>query len=352
MLLTPPPAPDLKQRVRDLAPTELSSARDQRYDGSGFDVSLERFSPSDQANLRIIYETVKKAYELWLYMREAPNHDLMARHLATQFHHPDFINAFRSLGAPDDHETELPKDLRKVLHDVRGGALVGLNGYASLLDAGDPSAEERMAWTESAVLMARDHAKLMRNALVDIDPLVREADEGLKVHYIDDFVRKWQGARLQNRGQNATVSVQCDFEGSITNRCLETSAIDRVLYNYLNNATRFTADERVELIITPINDALVRWVVTNPVSSDQFDWLQEHQRSSFRSLFEGGLTRGGQGIGLSNCVDFVAKSCGRTPAEALDAGYLGAALIGNVYHAWFHWPSFQPGDETLPDCAC
>ncbi len=190
--MTPHPAPGatLFGRVRELADLELCSTREKRYTGGGFDISVAEFHPDDQAQLRKIYEATKKTYELWLYMREAPNYDLMAHHLVGQFNEA-FATSVHQWGYPTIAENRPPHPmLHKVLHDIRGGALVGLTGYASMLASMNPTPAERKAWVEIATLMSRDHAKLIRNAVPDLDPLVREADEGLKIHDIDDFVRK------------------------------------------------------------------------------------------------------------------------------------------------------------------
>lgn len=345
-------APDLRARVHELADTKLRSTREKRYDGGGFDISIEALHPDDRTRLRNIYDATKRTYELWLYMRDAPNYDLMERHLTTWFTRP-FTAAASRLGVPTMAQNQPTSQmLRKVLHDIRGGALTGLTGYVSLLAAMKLSPADRKAWVEIAVLMSRDHAKLIRNAVPDIDPVVREADEGLKIHPIGDFVHKWQGSRMNNGDHNAEVIVHCDFHGSITNRCLETSAIDRILYNYINNAARFTADERIDLIITAINSSLVRWVVTNALSSDQQAWLTERFSEDLRPLFTGGHTREGHGIGLSNCTDFVAASCGRDPQRAIDEGYLGARVHDGKFCAWFHWPVFDAEGEDIPRCAC
>lgn len=346
------PDAELLGRVRGLADLALCSVRDKRYNGGGFDISVAEFHPDDQARLRKIYDATKKTYELWLYMREAPNYDLLARHLVDQFSEA-FATSVHQWGFATMAENRPAHPmLHKVLHDIRGGALVGLTGYASMLATLNPDPAERKAWVEIATLMSRDHAKLIRNAVPDLDPLVREADEGLKIHDIDDFVRKWQRSMLGEGPRRAQVTVHCDFHGSITNRCLETSAIDRVLYNYINNAARFTADGRIDLVITAINPGLVRWAVTNAIGPDQQAWLTERFQDDLRPLFFGGQTRGGHGIGLSNCADFVAASCGKNPRSAVDEGYLGARVRDAVFYAWFHWPSYQPEDPSIEKCAC
>lgn len=118
------------------------------------------------------------------------------------------------------------------------------------------------------VFFARDHAKMMRNAILDIDPVIRAADESAKIHHIDDFVKKWNNAHINLTDKDVTIKVESDFNGFITNRCLETSAIDRILYNFINNAARFYDDNVVKLNIIQVKNGLVRWVVSNKISVD------------------------------------------------------------------------------------
>ena len=75
---------------------------------------------------------------------------------------------------------------------------------------------------------------------------------------------------------------------------------------------------------------------------EQERWLNEATDSNLTRLFMGGLTRGGHGLGLSSCTDFVVASFGITPEQALDEGYLGAKVIDQRYLAWFHWPTYEP----------
>ncbi len=344
-----PPVPDV---LLSLASTNLQVQRQDRYDGGGFGVSLSKFAPEDVSIIIQLYNAVKRTYELWLYMKDAPNYDLMKKQLLSQFASDSFLSSTQSIGvATRSMETMTPL-LRKVTHDVRGGALAVLTGYSTMMRAMDLG-DDTETYIENAVLMARDHAKLMRNAIVDLDPIVRQADESLKIHTIDDFVKKWHNGTINIADKSVSVTVNCTFEGSITNRCLETSAIDRILYNYINNAARFTTDARVVLTIFAINDSLVRWIVENGISAEQETWLAEKTGNDLQKLFRGGLTRGGHGIGLSGCADFVASSFGVLPEDALELDYLGAKVIDSRYYAWFHWPIYQHSpDDTTPVCEC
>jgi hypothetical protein len=339
----------IPERLYALAPTELGIYRQQRYDGGGFGVRLNQFAPEDVSLIIQLYHAVKRIYDLWLYMRDAPNYDLLGQQIITQFGSDQFLTSVQAIGSATYAATPPSPLLRKVVHDIRSGGLTTLTGTVYLLREAAPAHFQEDVQT--AVLVARDHAKLMRNAIIDLDPTVRQADESLKVHFIDDFVKKWHGAAFKVAEKSIRVQVACTFEGSVTNRCLETSAIDRILYNYINNAARFSADGRVDLTIFPISDSLVRWVVVNPITSQQQAWLAGATGSDLKKLFTGGLTRGGHGLGLANCTDFVAASFGLAPEQALEQGYLGAHLIDRDYHAWFHWPAYHPSPQQA-EAAC
>lgn len=201
--------------------------------------------------------------------------------------------------------------------------------------------------------MARDHAKMMRNAIPDLDEPVRMADESAKIHGIDDFVEKLNTTVIKIAEKTATVSVLNTFQGNISNRCLETSAIDRIVYNYLNNAARFTSDNTIQVTIFQLNDQLVRWVVENPISEDHNAWLNEHVGTDLNVLFTAGITRGGSGIGLKNCAEFVGQSFGiNNIQETVQKGYLGAKCIQNRFYNWFHWPIYLPQSNDEQHCTC
>ena len=180
----------------------------------------------------------------------------------------------------------------------------------------------------------------MRCLLTDLDPPARAADRATKAHAIGHFVDKWNGAHVQGPGGPVTISMRCGFQGAISARCLETASIDRVVYNLLNNAARFAEGGEVELAVQPMGNGLTRWVVGNRVSKDEEAFLSG---MDLKVLFAGGVTRGGNGVGLANCAEVVAQCFGLPgPADAARGGYLGAALQGNAFLVWFHWPAYTP----------
>ncbi len=331
----------------NLASTNLKINRQERYDGGGFSVSLNALAPEDVSLVLRLYQSLKGIYDLWLYMGESPNYQLLRTHLK-QFCTTEFLMGARAIGVATYTLDNPPPELRKACHDLRGGALSSLAGYAKLI----PRLPEDDNLVRKAVFLARDHAKMMRNILPDLDTAIRAADESLKLHSIREFVDKWHELTVEMGSKRVQVLAQSDFECYITNRCLESSAVDRILYNYINNAIRFSAGEQVRLKVIPINNLLARWVVENELTDTQNAWLQETLGDELHGLFQGGYTRGGQGIGLSSCTDLVAASFGVSSDEAIKEQYLGATVRNNIYYAWFHWPIYVQQDEKESECHC
>lgn len=333
----------------NLAPTNLRVRREDRYDGGGFSVSLTDLALEDVSSIIQIYQAVKRIYDLWLYMRDAVNYDLLRQQLS-YFKTDAFLSSAQAIGTATYAAQATPStNVRKAIHDIRGGALASLIGYCHLLDRLPDQAEIM----KQAVYLARDHAKMMRNIVPDLDIPVRAADESSRIHGISDFVEKWNGFVFEMEQKQVQIEVGSHFDGFITNRCLETSAVDRILYNYINNAARFAATDKVRLTILPVNQSVIRWVVENEISNQQRQWLTETLDLQLDKLFAGGYTRGGHGVGLSSCVSLVAASFGVTQdMQAVQEKYLGAALDSSTYYAWFHWPSYVPESDDEPMCEC
>ncbi|QJW97051.1 histidine kinase [Frigoriglobus tundricola] len=325
--------------LHDLAPTTLPNRRSERFDGAGYEVPLTRFDPADREILEHVYQTVNGLPQLWYPMRDAPDYPALEEYIRRVGRGPLLADAGR-LGRALAGDAAV----RKAVHDVRGGGLTVLLGTADLLGLvpGDRDLIRR------CVDAARDHAKIMRNLFPDLDPVVRAADEATKAHGIDHFTAKWDGMATRGPAGPVSVGVRCAFAGAISARCLETSSIDRVVYNYVNNAVRFAAGGAVTVWIFPVAAGLTRWVVQNAIAPDQAAFLGERTGADLGRLFAGGITRGGTGVGLANCAEIVADCFGlSSPTEAVARGYLGAATRDTDYYSWFHWPTYEPGADRL-----
>ena len=322
----------IPQPLRELAPDNLLNHRSQRFDGTGFEVPLARFSPSDVHILKRIYAAVQELGLLLQRMSHAPEYPALEAYVRGLDTNALLVDAGRIANEAIDPA------VRKAAHDIRGGGLSVLTGTSGLLDI-IPGTPELLRKCAEA---ARDHAKIMRSLVPDLDPEVRALDEADKAHDIGHFVDKWHGAVIKCREKSVAVRVHCGFRGMVSARCLETSSVDRVLYNYVNNAVRFAEDGQVDLWIFLTAQGLTRWVVSNPITPANAAYLRTAV-SDLARLYAGGVTQGGTGIGLLNCAELVADCFGlESPVDAVNRGYLGAALHGNDYRAWFHWPVFQP----------
>lgn len=321
---------------RALAGVGLRSFRVDRYYGAEHCIDLADLDGADQEHLQTLYRRVQEVYAGWLEADQDDTHSdvvLQVQRLRGQH----FLTAVRGIGA---RVRGIDSPVARVVHDIRGGALTGILGFIQLADMQQDA--ERIASLRRVIILCRDHAKIMRNLVRDLDPVARAADEDERLHDIDGFVATWSGVELDIGSRSVHVDTTCDFQGYVTNRCLETSSVDRVLYNLINNAARFAADDRVHLRVMPIGAEHIRWVVTNAVDAAQEQWLRDAAGGDLGVLYRGGLTRGGHGIGLSNCAEIVAASYGLHPDEAINEGYLGAKLLDGRFCAWFHWPVFVP----------
>lgn len=327
-----------------LAPTDLPYTRATRDDGAGFSVLQSRFAPADVELMGRVYRMLRRAHGLWLHLRDAtrggaPLHiDLLRRHLLRELRDRRFLMVLRGLGSAT-YDLGVPdRDVRGALHDIRGGALLALIGFAAAEARGEMISDAEI---RHVALRARDHARIMRQCVIDLDPQLREIDAEIKTHIAYDFVDKWNRSIYRAGERRVDITCSVDFAGMVANHDLETGALDRVLYNHVNNAAHYTADQ-VNIAVLPIHDRLTRWVVENSISSEQNAALREATGGNLGKLYRGGLTRGGHSIGLAMCADIVASACGLADAdEAVERGYIGATVNGLHYSAWFHWPIYR-----------
>lgn len=318
----------------DLAPNNLSNMHPSRYDGTGFSVTMRDFSPADAAILKTLYEHIKTVYDLWLYMKDAPQYALFKPSIEL-FSSIEMVASVRDLGANSEYAED---SMQKILHDIRGGATTAMISCAERISYMNQYHDVELM--RRFVFLARDQAKMMRSAIEDIDPFTRAADERFRIHSVYDYVKKWNNFEYHTPKGTIMVKVQCYFEGNVTTCCLEASALDRVVYNYINNAMRFAASDVITLTILPIGNVL-RWVIENDVEPHNLHWLEQNIGNNAQVLYKGGITNGGNGIGLANCAEIVSASFSIKPSEAIEQGYVGAKVIGSRYYGWFHWNAVQ-----------
>ncbi len=191
-------------------------------------------------------------------------------------------------------------------------------------------------------VLARDHLKIMRSAISDLDSQGYERDRMLRLHPVDLLAQKWNEAEYLFQDKLVDIVFECSFSGNVSERCLEFAALDRVVYNLINNAARNTDDGRVFFSILPLSDEHarhLRFVIYNHVPPEHSTRLRERYADHLGELFQGGFTTGGTGLGMRICADIVGNAYGLSNVkQCIQGGYVGAALVDAFFVNWFHWP--------------
>ncbi len=326
--------PISSEQLYALAPGVMPSYRQLRYDGDGIALDIGSLTPADRQIVELIYGRLIDLLALLRGHRESPDETL--RRLGAYGADVDWgelSRRVRGLSPAGDDPVRA-----KVFHDLRGGGFLALSIYLQMFEMGMVRAED----THRMFNLTRDQLKIMRNSVRGIDPQGFEQDCDRRLHHIDLLLEKWgagEGHRLQEH--SAEIRVDCRFSGAVSERCLEFSALDRVLYNLINNATDYSADGLVYLSVLPLGEQPehLRFVVFNRASEQQRATLTGRFPSGPGQLFRGGFTTGGSGLGMRICADFVCNAYGLpTVDQALGEGHLGARFIDEFFVAWFHWP--------------
>jgi signal transduction histidine kinase len=326
--------------LETLAPHQLQNYRDVRYTGDQMSFSLQDFAAADQQRITRLYRVLSELIPILQQQRDHPTEDTSA--LQEFIQHTNwlaFIADIRQLGTAtyDQHYSDT---LSQVVHDIKGGALTALSLYLQLVNMGEGEQDD----VARMFFLTRDHLKIMRNAVRGIDPEREAWDHAHHDHKISLFVEKWDHVIHRTQDMSAEVLLDCRFEGVISECCLEFSALDRVLYNLINNATRHTADRRVYISLFPLSNGSdephdLRFVVYNSLREEQRHTLQDRYDDKLGELFRGGFTTGGSGVGLRICADFVNNAYGLREFDAgLQGHYFGARCIDDFFVNWVHWP--------------
>lgn len=317
-----------------LAPTEqIESRRSKRFNGAGLGVSLSDFGTKDQERIHTLYAAIQNLYLAW--KAEQPQKVTELKNwpdLLAALQDPDFMREVQRLG----NDSGNTPAIGNALHDIRGGALPAALGFAQLFSLGIDSSDPLRI-----IYYARDHAKIMRNVISDLDPEVRAADEAERAHDLKGVLDSWQDGEHWIEDKRVSVSIVAEYTGDVSSCCLEVSALGRVMYNLVNNAARFDADDEIVIITSLVRPELVRIAVANRIEAEHKTWLSEHTGDNLAKLFLGGITRGGNGIGLGNCTDIVSASFGYSErSETLNNRIIGAKIVNDVFWSYFHWPTY------------
>lgn len=329
-----------REVVRSLGPAPVSEFRTRLPDAAS-SVRTHELMEGDGERLLRVYRFVWRLHDHARRRRSEPDAADGLAALAGRMELPLVFEDVSVLGQGLSHASASPR-VRKAYHDVRGGSLLALLIHLELVvqGRGEPEDVARIA------LLARDHLKIMRNAVPDLDPPGYAADLSIKAHPVALLREKWSSVRYRFAGREIAIDLDCPFEGTIASCCLEFSTLDRILYNLVNNAAEHAPDGCVRLVVLPVPEhegALLRLAVLNRLDPHQHEVLRERFGGNPNALLEGGFTTHGHGMGLQICADLVSHAAGvPSIALAVSQGHLGLDIIDGWFVAWFVWPSVEP----------
>ena len=315
----------------ELAPLSLHNRRSKRYHGDNLAISMIAFVESDRAIIVELYEFLRDL--LNLLNKEGRDEARIMEMLRPGKIEP-LIDNVRELGTRSYKADPHPL-LAKTTHDLRGGGLTPLFGLIEYANLDGPTP----ALLTSLFFLTRDHLKIMRNALLGLDDAARTRDLEIKLHSTDLIVEKWDGTLLNSGKGEIRLAVHCPESVDISECCVEFGALDRILYNLLNNACRHTAQGVIDLVLFPVPDkggGNLRFVLVNALAAAD----EAHLRNvDLGTLFDAGVSTTGSGYGLSVVAEFVANAFGVGSSDGAVAGkYVGVTLREGKFVIWFHWP--------------
>lgn len=321
-----------------LAPQRLVSHRARRFLGDTVSTTIVDFVEEDREKLQSGYQALLRLLQtLERHKDSGIDGWIEVRRQLEQIGWNQVVKDMQLFGnaTVDDHNTHR---LEAVIHDIKGGSFVALVINVQLFEMGIAKPTELLRM----FFLTRDHLKMMRNAVPDLDAALYQRDLMQRAHNVRLLVEKWGQAVHKLENAAAQIVLDCDFQGNISERCIEFAALDRVLYNLINNAVRHTADSRVYLSIFPLTDEHehnVRFVIYNQIRPEHQTLLQSQLGDDLHQLFKGGFTTGGSGLGMQICADFVADAYGVGSVQrCVEQGYIGARIVDSYFVTWFHWP--------------
>ena len=319
-----------------IAPSELRVNCSHRYLGDEMSATLADLGPASKVAVLRLYELLKQARQT---LQEAADGeavpDSLLKKISSSPVWDELIETARILGTD---MLDRSAAVRQVVHDLRGGSLVALIGTVQLL----AFSSARLVDLQRCAHFARDHLKIMRNCLPEIDPVAVLGDRQERSHSIELIVEKWAGSEFRIHNASKKIRFSCTFRGAISECCMEFAAIDRVIYNLINNAAQHTANDEVALSIFPVGSEgsrSVRFVVYNSIAAGDASKIQGLTDGRVDQLMKGGISTTGSGLGLRICAEFVSHAYGlRSVDEVLSGGYAGTKISAGSFYSWFHWP--------------
>ncbi|MGB7303050.1 MAG: hypothetical protein WBD13_02130 [Burkholderiaceae bacterium] len=232
-------------------------------------------------------------------------------------------------------EANAPLHVAFILHDLRGTALHQIMMIASAQLAGGSLPRAYKTIT----ILAHDHAKIMRHSVHGLDEPERLQDSAHRLHGIVNLDSRFPSMMFHNKSGAVRIDFSRTWSGDIATSCSEFSTVLKIIYNFIDNATRHTNNGLVLIRAypkSPPEPSAVRLVVGNSIAELDRSALKKQGESR---LWQG-FTTTGSGLGLRAAAALVSEAFGLDgPQSAVDLGYVGCKITCAGYVAWMHWPT-------------
>jgi len=220
-----------------LAPARLERRRQTRYRGDELAVPLAVFDAGDRETIVALYAFLTALTEVVTTVEARrdprPLLDLVAAHALD-----DVVARVQRLGRESRDPTRAG-----IIHDIRGGAFNALVLQISRI--GPRSV--RPGGARSIRFLARDHRKMMRGLVADLDPEARARDLEMIPHGLTTLIEALREFPAQVGGQRLDVDVDVDvtvdgpFDPTIAESCVEcgaTALVSALLFSPFAYAAR------------------------------------------------------------------------------------------------------------------
>lgn len=310
--------------VQSLAPSTFRSYRPGRSAGDERSLTLAAFPAKERSMIVQLYAALGELGDVLRDGGEARTRSCAVLR--------DRIGALLGAGR-GQLAGEVREELAEALHDIRGGTMTAL-----LLGLGEMHQGSRRAPAEIALLaLIRDQRKIIRNLVQDVDPDGIERDRAAIPHSLVDLSSGIASYARNGHGEDVAIEIHREADAVVATSCLEFAALERAVYNLLNNAVRHVDGDVLHVWLTVLDDD-ARIVVANPVPVAHADALKSKLAADPAALY-GAFTTTGSGLGLAIVADIVGNAYGLTEPEELVAdGYIGTRIVDGSFVSWVHWP--------------
>ncbi len=274
-----------------LAPIHLPTYWPGRFTAENERRHLADFTPRDQALFCQAYEILHTLFEkLRPHYLDTDRFRTVIGEFVASGQTETLISCMQEFGI-STIQAGAVRGIERTIHDLRGGALQALSCHLEFYEQGGPE-----HGLQSIYFLLRDHLKIMRNGICDVDAEQFAADNSPLDHDADLLVEKWSQTEFLGATRPAEIRLDCRFSGTLCESCLEFSTLDRIVYNLMNNAAKYSRDGVINFYALPVPPSAptsVRFVLCNTIEASQRRRLEETFDGHLSEIFRGGFTTAG-----------------------------------------------------------